>query len=284
MRAGGCASGGALDFYDALQSGSAIKSLPFSTAYAVAVDDQQDIYVSWGGGSHAASVVELIPNKKRFTYTHGIYWDPLNVAPFAGNDPPFATTEYGSKMVIVPTTEIAVGNRILRWQYLHRSGRRRRRRQRILGWFGNHKNYEVDLITPNQKITNLGLQLDHRADALLIDEQGNLLVSEYHKGDALFAPGEMTPTRWFDDTGVGKPDSIAFGGNGDRLYVLDGPTIRVYDYPSGRGVLWQDSVNHGLECCQAQIAINPRPPLFDPTSYRATRPAFRYWTDGLKRR
>jgi len=277
--------GGTVYFYDGNRRSGPINTLSVENAFAVAVDDAEDIYVSGGGNNgYPVVVTEEYAHGGTITY-NDLMIDPVNVAPLEGGQPAFyiangpTSQVQGPQYLYYPTQGIDYG-------YGYDDGNLSVVGSATVDFVGDlylggysvgSSGYEVDLATPPSEGTNLGLHLAGQPVGLDLDTQGNLIVDEQYVGVAVFRPGKTTPIKWFDHGKNARPDSITLGNSGKWLYVLDGQHVDTYDYKSGKK-LWTYKVPHGPGCCQAEIAMEPRVPLFDPSGYRLTHPGFRYWS------
>lgn len=269
---------GTIYFYRGNHPSPALKSMTVENAFAISVDDSEDLYVSGGGNNgYPVVITEEYAQGGSFVYSDNVR-NPTQVAALTGASPAFFvadqfhTLDFPSQGVdtskvlidsnisnIITTTADAAGNV-------------------YVGGATRSGGFEVDLMRPGGKPDKLDLDLPGLPVGLNLDARGNLIVDQRYVGVAVYAPGKPSPIYWFDHGSERYPVAIALGERGERLYVLDNATVYVYKYPEGTQ-LWTYSVPHGLGCCTAQIAIQPRFPLFDPRRQRADRGRPRYWTD-----
>jgi hypothetical protein len=268
---------GAVYFYHGEYPSKSFKSLAVDNAFALAVDDLEDLYISGGGRNSPTVITEEYANGGSFSYSDMVN-NPTNVAPLAGGSPGFYVAN-GPQEIFFPEQGIDRSNVLtdnnladVRTTTVDSLG------DTYVGGSPPGGDHEVDVIRPGEKPAKLKLDLTGLPVGLVQDTQGDLIVDEQDVGVAVFAPNKPSPIYWFDNKNGPHPVSIVLGNHGGRLYVLDNATVYVYKYPEGKQ-LWEYSVPHSLSCCTAQIAIEPRMPLFDPGLLRTANSKFRYWTD-----
>lgn len=266
--------------FDANNFGSAPFNFnPIPSAFAAAVDDAQNLYISSASGP----VREFYIGGGTFTYDDKVasptalaansgYMPAINVANGSGvsgyaqlltfpqqvdQATPFMDPNLSA---IQSVTADAAGNR-------------------YVGGISTQGGPEVDLLSTGLP-SNLGLQLSGTPTGLALDQAGDLLVTE-SQGVAVFAPGQTTPYTWIGSYGQ-TPFALTFGDSGNRLYVVYNSIpcysscINVYGYPSG-ALLGTYSLTGTPN--YYGVAISPRVPLFNPNAMRHKHSHRKYWTD-----
>lgn len=266
---------GTVYFYRGNHPGGPIKSMLVDNAFAVAVDDSQNLYVSGGGRNSPTLITEEYTLGGSFEY-HDMVNNPTNVAPLAGSAPGFYVAN-GPQELVFPTPGIDQSQVVQDSNFGNILTTAADSVGDVyIGGTTPNGAFEVDLIMPNETPVKLPLKLTGLPVALELDKRGNLIVDERTIGVAVFAPGRSSPIHWFDNAVGQHPVSAVLGGLGERLYVLDNATVYAYAYPTGT-LQWEYSVPHSLSCCTAQIAIDPRFPLFNPGAANG-----RSWTDFVR--
>jgi hypothetical protein len=276
---------GRVYYYDADRLSGPRMNIPVENAFALGIDDDNDLYVSGGGNrGYPVTITEILPDRDTIIYSDQIV-DPVNVVPMSGANPPFYVANYHS-----PEELFFPGkNRDRPHGYddpnlgnigdiaVDANG------NAYVGGMNGKQQPEIDVIPKGGRPANLHLHLVAQIYALNLDTHGNLVAAESNVGVAVFHPTKPRPFLWFDRTTPKietHPVSITFGDGGERVYIMDDQYIKVYDYVTGQS-LWQYQIKHSLVCCTAQVTIEPRLPLFDPNAYSRTHPGYVYWTDSF---
>src|SRR5579883_1522512 len=283
-------NGGAINYYNGNVPGGITSSFAVSYPSSVAVDDANNIYVGGDSNTECQSyVLEFYAAGGSFEYTNNLECGsaPWSIAATSGASPAFAVLGISNYEELVfpeqgvnssggyndPNLAAALAVTVDGADDVFLAGR------------NMANNPEVDILTPSQGLSNLGLQLSGLPTALAIDTQGDLLVAECGHGINVFPPGKTSPTAVYDAQNC--PSSIVFGNGGNWLYAptccLNGYVLLyVYQYPGpGTTTEWYDALPYNDT--PSQIAVEPRVPLFNPDIYRKTHSAWKYWTDLKKR-
>jgi hypothetical protein len=272
---------GGLYSFDGDDFGSAPTNFnPISDAYALGVDDSQNVYVT---SSNPAMLGEYYPGGSlEYTYSNDVQ-SPTSVAVDAGSNPNIdvangsgtsgadqllgfaqgvnqASPYHDPNLLSIQGVTLdAVGNA-------------------YIGGTSVQNTPQVDLMAASGGFTNLGLQLTSTPNALTLDQNGNLLVTQ-STGVAVFEPGDTSPSSVL---GSQQPAALAFGNGGNWLYVAYNSygcyrsCVNVYAYPAGT-LLGQYSLSGTSG--YFGVAIAPRVPLFNPNHARRKHVHFRDWTD-----
>jgi hypothetical protein len=284
-----CADCGAgkLYFFDADRVGGARKSMRVENAFAVGIDNENDLYVSGGGNrGFPVTITEIVPGGGGGGRYSDDVVNPVNVVALNGNSPAFYVANgAGPQELRFPGggSNRAHGYDDPNLTYMTVIAADAAGDVYVGGTNAKGKP-EIDLIAPKADPIDLHLDIDAKLYALNLDARGDLVAAESNVGVAVFHPSKPRPFLWFDRTKKSvetHPVSITFGDEGNRIYILDDQYVFVYDYVSGTR-LWTYRVPHSLVCCTAQVTIQPRVPLFDPNVYRETHPGFVYWTDAAR--
>lgn len=255
-------------------------------AFAAAVDDLQNLYVS----SSKGSVLEYYPAGGTFTYDNDVS-NPMDVAVHAGNNPVVnvangsGVSNYAQLLTfpqgVDQASPLTDPNLIsIQSVAVDAAG------NTYVGGVSNQNGPEVDLLGASGGwIRTLGLQLTGAPRGLALDQMGNLVVAESQRV-AIFVPGQTTPSSWIGSYGQ-TPFALSFGNAGNWLYVLYntgpcyGSCVDVYTYPAGTSLgqyTLPGSANH------YGVALSPRVPLFNPNVMRRLHPHRKYWTDFVRGR
>jgi hypothetical protein len=275
---------GRVYFYDADKVGARPKkSIAIENAFAIGIDDENDLYVS-GGGNHRLPVIitELVAAGGKFVYSDDVY-DPVNVVPQQGASPPFYVANYREPQELYFPTNGVNSAEAYDDPYLSDIGAIAidAAGDVYVGGMSTKDKPEIDFIPHGGNAINLKLHVVAQIYALNLDTNGNLVVAESNVGVAVFSPTKRDPILWFDRStkyDETHPVSVSFGDGGEHIYIMDDDFVRVYDYVTKQS-LGVYIIPHSLVCCTAQVTIQPRVPLFDPSTYARAHPRHAYWTD-----